>query len=408
MLNLKPDTLSTSAAGLKERVLGWLSTMHPEGEAVWVYRLHQTADPSVFASCFAVFLRHLFNDLQTLSDEERTVWLSWLQSFQEAESGLFKDLENEDRATDPLHDAEHLNRQLSTFCLSAIDALGGKPHHRLSFLDPWKDSDRLVQWLESLDWTNPWNCGNKVMFMGIFLAYDAHYNADISAQKALDVWFGWHNQYQNPATGFWGEGRKAEFIDGMGGAYHQYVIYNFQNRTINYADRIVDKTLFLQQPDGMYSAYGGGASCYELDAVDILIHLYRRHDYRRKEIEETLRRVLAGVLANQNLDGGFCWAHLPNWGMRDFWQLGTNILRYGSIYYWYLCWRSAIRIKTIRRPTILTGWARQARGWSDSSIFDTWFRCLTIAEIGQVLTDIPYTEINWQFLNAPGLGWFPQ
>jgi hypothetical protein len=407
-LDYKPDSFLNSGADLKERVLNWLSTLHPDEEAVWVYRLNQTADPSVFASCFAVFLRHLFDDLQTLSEGERAAWLSWLQGFQDPETGLFMDPENVNRATDPLHDTEHLNRQLSTFCLSAIDALGGKPHHRLRFLEPWKDSDRLTHWLESLDWYNPWNCGNKVMFMGIFFAYDAHYNGDATSLEALDIWFDWHDQNQSSKTGFWGNGRKAAYIDGMGGAYHQYVVYNYQERIIRYADRIVDKVLFLQQPDGMYSIYKGGASCYELDAVDILVHLYERHDYRRGEIEQALRRVLTGVLANQNPDGGFCWAQLPAWGIKDFWRLGTDIFRHKSIYYWYLCWRSAIRIQTVRQPEISTGWSRQGRRWSDSSIFDTWFRCLTIAEISQVLPDLPYAELEWQFLKVPGLGWFPK
>jgi hypothetical protein len=393
------------AARLRERVLAWLETMRVPGQ-VGAYRLNRGVAPTPFASCFAVFVRHLFGDLDTLSSAERAAWLASLQDLQDPATGLFVDSTNAARAPDPTHDAEHLNRQLTTFVLSAIDALGGQPRYPLRFLDDWKAPEVLRRWLSGLNWSNPWNSGNKAMFMGIFLLYDAEHTGDPRSRLAVEAWFDWHERHQNPKTGFWGVGPRADYIDGMGGAYHQFTLFHYANRPLRYPEQIIDRTLFLQQPDGMYSPHSGGATCYELDAADILIQLHRRHLYRTHDIQSALRRVLVGTLSNQNPDGGFCWGRPRPFGLAGYSRLAGSIFQHRSPVYWYLSWRSALAIQARPNPQLRTGWADQPRAWTESSIFDTWFRCLTIAEISHVLTDIPYAQMNWQYLSVPGLGWF--
>jgi hypothetical protein len=393
------------AARLRERVLGWLDTMRIPA-AAGVYRLNRGVPPSPFASCFAVFVRHLFDDLRSLSSAERVTWLEALQAYQDPSTGLFSDAAHAARSPDAAHNVEHLNRQLTTFCLSAVHVLGGQPLYPLHFLEQWKDPDKLCAWLDRLDWTNPWNSSNKAMFLGIFLLYERDFACDPRSRRAVDAWFAWHDRHQNPTTGFWGRGRRAEYIDGMGGAYHQFILYHYAKRPLRYAQQIVDRTLLLQQPDGLYSPHLGGATCNELDAVDILVHLHRRHDYRRPEIEVALRRILAGTLANQNPDGGFCWGHPRVFSPRNYWRLTADVFRHRSLYFWYLNWRAAAALH-LRWPVRLhTGWADQPRAWNESSIFDTWFRCLSLAEISQVLPDTPFAAMHWNFLSVPGLGWF--
>ena len=66
---------SKEALSLRQNVLGWLETMHLSEAPGCTYKLNAGADPSVFASCFAVFLRHLFADLDRLTENERSNWL---------------------------------------------------------------------------------------------------------------------------------------------------------------------------------------------------------------------------------------------------------------------------------------------------------------------------------------------
>src|SRR5687768_11798176 len=237
---------SPSAMQLRTRVLGWLNTMRA-GDLPGEYRLNTGVAPTVFASCFAVYLRHLFDDRPPTG--ERQAWLDRILAYQDPVTGLFVDPGNRERSPDATHDAQHLDWQLTTFCLSAVNALGGVPMYPLAFVDAWTP-DRTREYLSSLDWTNPWNSGNKAMFLGIALSCHVTSGSAV-AVSALEAWFDWHDAHRNPA-GFWGLGTSAQFIDGMGGAYHQFLIYRFWQRPIGPLERIVDRVLFLQQPDGLY------------------------------------------------------------------------------------------------------------------------------------------------------------
>jgi len=398
------ESVPSEVKRLKSRIWDWLNTMRASGPAR--FRLHRRSEATPFSSCFAVFVYDLFGELQQLDPEEVIAWRQWLQQFQDPATGLFIDRDNSGRSPDPMHDSQHLNDQLTTFCISAIHALGGKLAHPLRFLEPWFEPDRVSSYLESLNWFLPWNCGNKAMFLGIFLAYEAEIARNGQAHPALDAWFDWHDRHQNPDTGFWGKGWKVRYIDGLGGAFHQFVVYNFVGRPIRHADRIVDRVLMMQQPDGMYSPWPGGASCYELDAVDVLVHLYWRHDYRRDEIRKALRRLLTAVLANQNRDGGFCWGHRPATYWKEYVRASMEFFSHRSLLYWYLSCRGILVSQLGRHMVLRNGWAKEPRAVNESSLFDTWFRCLTIAEISHVLTDLPWAQYPWRFLTVPGLGWF--
>ena len=212
------------AMALKNQVLNWLQTMHNEDGPVWAYRLNAGSDITVYTSCFALFIRHLFNDFKILSVEQHNNWLTYLKEFQQEETGLLVDPEASERVTDHTHDKQHLTKQLTTFRLSAIDALEGSPDYHLIFLDEWKDEARLTYWLDNLDWENPWNSGNKVMFLAICLAYNHEHFGDDKSREALDVWFEWMDRHQNPETGFWGTSHDSKYFRGMGGFYHQFLI----------------------------------------------------------------------------------------------------------------------------------------------------------------------------------------
>jgi hypothetical protein len=391
---------SPSAMQLRTRVLGWLDTMRA-GDGPGEYRLNAGVAPTVFASCFAVYLRHLFDDRPPTG--ERQAWLDRILAYQDPVTGLFVDPGNRERSPDTTHDAQHLDWQLTTFCLSAVNALGGVPRYPLAFVDAWTP-DRTRAYLSSLDWTNPWNSGNKAMFLGIVLSCHATAGS-AGAVSALEAWFDWHDVHRN-AAGFWGLGTSAQFIDGMGGAYHQFLIYRFWQRPIGPLERIVDRVLFLQQPDGLYSPWPSGATCYELDAVDILVHAYRTADYRRPDIAAALRRLQPGVLSMQNADGGFCWGRRTPLTPLGWLRMGAAFAGHRSPFYLYYSLRAAAAIQVRRNPRLRTGWAESARLWNESSVFDSWFRCLTLAEIATVLPESPYAGARWQFLDVPGLGWF--
>ncbi len=397
-----------SASLLRQRVLSWLDSMHVKDGPIWQYKMNASSDATPFNSCFAIFIKHLFGEISSLSDSERQAWIDYLQSFQQKDSGFFCDPAAKERVTDPTHDETHLTHQLTTFCLSALDALGAEAQYPLSFLSEWKNPQAMNQWLDNLDWTRPWNSGNKVMFLAICMTYQWEHFHDEQARDAIDVWFDWMDAHQSSESGFWGTSKAAAYFQGMGGFYHQFVIYNYFGRPVNHAERVVDRMLFLKQRDGLFFPGVGGGTCDDIDGIEPMIYFYHRNNYRRVEIKKALSKALASILKDQNEDGGFAWAKRANFGLTTVLYNLTGIFRYRDPYMWYYCNRKAIgrKMRVRKNGKIVTGWNKLGRYYSESSLFDTWLRCTTIAEICSVLTDEPLAQIDWKSLTTPGVGWF--
>ena len=379
--------------------------MRVDGAEVWEYRMHAESDATVYNSCFAVYLLHLFNALD-LSDADRSGWIAYLQGLQDPTTGIFSDPSLVQRPA--VRDRAHADWQLTTLCLAALDILGGNPLHPFSFLEPWYDPEYLASWMAALDWRNPWHSGNKVMFVGVLLAFVNSRTASDKANRALQTWFDWLDGHQNPDTGFWGEGGNAPYYAGMGGAYHEYLVYNYVERAINHSDKIVDRVLLLQQADGLFVPPRGGGSCDDFDAVDILSHNYHGHDYRRADIRLSLERALQGLLRTQNDDGGFGWASPYELGSMDYWRATSDLFRLRDLRLWAWNLRRTLRDQraVAQAFPIQTVWNTEPRLRSTSSVFDTWLRCAAIAEVSTVLTESPYAQMDWQFMDAPGVGWF--
>ena len=54
-------------------------------------------------------------------------------------------------------------------------------------------------------------------------------------------------------------------------------------------------------------------------------------------------------------------------------------------YLWYYRARKSAGVFSRGKQVINTGWTQTGRRWTDSNLWDTWFRCLALAEIEAVL-----------------------
>ena len=400
--------MKTDFTQFKANVLSFVDSMHCENEPLTHYKLFARAEHTPFASAFAIFIRYMMGDLEKMKSSDRNEWIKYFQNLQDKESGLFCDSNANIRAVDKNHDKVHLDRQLTTFCISALECLKSSALYPLTFLDEFKDKNYLNNYLNNLNWTNSWNSGNKVMFIGISAIYNYEQFQDADSKLLLDNWFNWMDLNQNPSTGFWGTVKATHYFNGMGGFYHQFVVYNYMNKKVNYWKKIVDAHLFLQLKDGGYNPEMGGASCDDIDGNDPLVHFYHQHDYRRDEIKLSLKRSLDNILSNQNKDYGFCWSKHYWYDIRSYFGLAFDSLTKRDYYYSYLCARGILRgqKKDFIKQGVITGWSTNQRLERESSLFDTWFRCTSIAEISSVLTNEPISNVKMQFMTAPGLCWF--
>ena len=273
----------------------------------------------------------------------------------------------EGELTSSTHDWDHITMHLTAHVLPALDLLGTKPKRPLFFSHKFLHLSTLQKWLDRRDWINAWLEGNNLLFILQFLVHLRDKENLLDAQKSLDVIFDWLNKNVDPKTGLWGTNGYCSTFVAMCGGYHQLLAYYHENKPIQYSERLIDSTLSLQHLDGGFSPNGGGGACEDADAVDILVNLYKRIDYKRPQIRSALRKTLQSVLEKHMPDGGFVY--------------------------------------NLNRPFMHMGIKRTASIPSQSNMFATWFRTHTIALISEILIDEPIIRFEWKFNTVLSMGW---
>jgi len=397
---------SVRLAELTADTLAWLKSMRVSDDGYGRYRMSQSCEPTALSSCFAALARELMGDLQTLENRERSEWIEFLQRHQDPTTGMFweSQLSAADLST---HSPEHIGRQITYFCLHALDALGARPDHRLRVVEDYSLPGRMAEWLSARDWSRPWFEGNEVMFLLTFMLHEnKHYGSDLvlaSVCEALD----WLDEHQDPTTGYWGTEAGASLFDAMAGAFHIYLFYYYVGRPVQFLEAIIDSTLSLQKQDGLFSAFGGGGSCEDLDAIDILVNMRKLTTYRRADIDAGLRRAWGALLGCQNADGGFRWVSRRDYGPRYWLDLVNPMSRLPNSRYRM----TRIGMRNLIRPRVETmaysGWKLMEYSVSESDVWSSWFRMVALAEIslsGADGVENPCPQ-SWVFRQLPGLGW---
>ena len=397
---------------LRNQVLNWLESLRIKDAKYGTYKMSKSTDATLFSSCFAVFVRELYDDLRNITQPQRQEWIDLINNSQDEKTGSFteKRLKNQGLFSTELgkdHDAGYVTWQLTTFCISALKALGGKIRYSFKFSNEWKNPDKIKSWLRNLDWKNDtWTAGNIAMFLGICLITDYEKNDNKRAKEALDAFFSWHDDFQDPKTGFWGTNHGAPIQIGLFGAMHQYLLYYHMDKSLKHMEKIIDYTLLFQERDGHFFPGSGGGGCEDYDAIDTLVNMYKRTDYRRNDIKQALQKALIATINTQGNDGGFLWARRKKFGVVDWFRQGFSFTRHWNFRYWKWSCRKAVGVQLRRnQPRLSMGWTDTGIPVDESDIFATWFRSLNLAEISEVIPDNPYAKIDWRFLEAPGLGW---
>jgi hypothetical protein len=367
-----------------------------------------STDDTIFTSCFAAFIYNLFGETDRLEEKYRREWLDFILSYQEEKTGFFIDKEVLHRNLDDGHDMRYVTWQLTTFCLSAVHALGGELRHPLRFVEAegYRRPETIQKVLESFNWRFPWRSGNLAMFLGIFLIWDAEARGVGLDNPAVRAFFDWHDAFQNPKTGFWGEGRLSEYHNGLFGAYHQYLLYFYTGRELHYKERIIDRILSFQNVDGMFAPQMGGGGCEDIDAIDTLVHLFLRTGYREKNVKECLAKANQAIRKMEAHEGGFIWGIRKRYGPKMFARNVFSLWGQPDLHQWLFVNRRFIREQlNPLKPWHPQGWVSRAIPIDESDLFSTWFRLLALAYCSKVV-ETPLSGVKWNFLESPGLGWF--
>jgi len=319
--------------------------------------------PILYASLYAVLTRHLYNDLD-LTKKQRKEWIEYIQSFQD-DDGLFKDpaVENEIAANSDWWGWRHL----TLHAVMGLTALGAVAKKKFKFVEPFKDKDFTIKWLESRDWiVDPAETSNQVQNYFAILQYARDFQGEDWADKTLEIAYEWLNEKQDEKTGLWGMSfdSPTELSNGVQTGYHIWLLYFYDKKPIQYTERIIDSILKTQNKFGGFGVPLNSSACEDIDSIDPLVRLSQITDYRKEDIKQALQRAIPWVLANMNEDGGFVFR------------------RYEPFIY---------------------GHSLMSSGRNESAMFPTWFRTLSLAYLGKCFPDSPIGKFNWQFISCPGL-----
>jgi hypothetical protein len=368
--------MNGTSAQLRASVLDFIQPHALATAAVGRYRYAAGCTaPTLYSSTYAAMARHLLGDFQGLPAGERAEWIAYLQGHQD-DDGLFRDPVIFDQGWfkgDPLWCGRpHLTCHVIA-ALACLDAVAAKP---IAWLDPWRDPDALVRWLEARDWGKQvaWT-GNEIMNVGVLLQYARDFQNDARAGEAVAVLLEWlATHHVNPATGVWGDLEVAEPIwrsHAVQAAYHWWPLFFYDGVRPPHLERAIDIVLATQNPLGGFG-WGGhnpadpfmSSACEDIDSIDPLCRMMQLTDYRRSDIEAALVKAADWVLTNQMPDGGFVFIRNAPFG-------------YGH---------------------------SELRGERNSgALFPTWFRLLSLALIDKAVPNHSLGQVPWRFLRCPGM-----
>ena len=402
------------------RGAGWLRSMR--GDTPGSYRFSDETPPSMMGAVCAALSAEVLD--RGLLHENRRAWIDYICTFQR-DDGWFEDPLLRHQPGSP-HSPEYLRSHQTFLATMALDALGGLPLRPLCFIENWRDDDAVYEFIDALPWSDPWAASNWVEHIGYFLLSDAGLrpaDTPIGPQRRPSGFRGlmaWLTDHIDPNTGFWGdppfeEPHRSHYL--MAGAFHHYVFFYATGTAIPAQEHIIDTTLGLQQPHGLFRpGRPGGGPCDDLDAIDILANMSRLTEHRRGDIHDALERASLAILGAQRSDGAFVWAYDPSvW--RGF---GTRVLPIAHI------------AGTILNPLSRRGprerWWRVREQWRDrlgthmayagesrlrfrtaaGDMYSHWFRPLALAIAAQTLP-VERRPVSWDFGFRDQItqGWWP-
>lgn len=384
----------------RDSIIEWVASLKVRKGQHVSYRHSYGSDATPFSLCFAVMVLALLDGIKELTARERDELADSIRAVQCGETGLFR-IDGLPTAAHG-HDETYVQWQLTTFCLSALRALGVCPKHRVHVLTEWRDPDRLSQWMNELDWHDPWCVGNLVMFLCIMHICDAEQYGAPEGIECVQHILDWHDQRQRPKSGFWGEGSKSDYLEGFGGAFHQFLIYFYLGRPILRSEKVVGRVLKLQQRDGLFTPRMGGDGCADYDAIDVLAKMAQRQARRSDEISQSLLRAYRALERLRHPCGGFVWTAPESIKWHDWIRHACMV---GNLDNWVYVNRNLLSAWLRRgQPRMPQGWTGSGIPAGEADLFATFTRVVSIALIAQVC-DIPERLLNLRFLQAPGLGW---
>lgn len=345
----------------KVKTLKFVNSMKCKGEFDYKYA-STTRKPNIYGSTYVCLLLSLYGELDKLSKEVKTNWVNYFDSFQD-EDGYFYD----ESIRNEIYDNTDWwgKRHLIPHIIMAYTALGAKPKFEFVWLKEFYNTDKIDELLSCVRWDSAimddTDIDNKIMNIGVCLQYQRDFWHDENAANAISYLENKLVEKINPTTGFWGNydtNNPKELARMIQFSYHLQRILFFDNYEFANSEKMIDLILESQNKYGGFAAHLNSSACADIDAIDPLVYLSSKTNYRKGDINIALRKALIFILANQNADGGFVF-------MRD-------------VAFWY-------------------GAKEMSSQVNESAMFPTWFRTHCLAYMCRF-----FKIGNYKMVRCPG------
>jgi hypothetical protein len=250
--------------------------------------LHQR--PDLYSSLDMALARHIMGeDFQSgLTGSQREEWIAHINSFASNDFGKATDGSYFDSNG---HSSLHANGMV----IGALSVLGGKQKFPVKLYNDFNTEDKIVPWLESLNWREQWQAAHK--FWGGMICYSF---SSRCTPAWLDKVFTWLDANLDEQTGWWKKGvPHMDRHQPLGGSVHILPLYEHNNRKFPYPEKVIDSVLKLQLPNGRWLETKDDNIMHYLE-LDALYALYLMKKmapgYRTKDIAATVNTYSSAVL----------------------------------------------------------------------------------------------------------------
>lgn len=281
----------------EDRYDGWEDSFRI-GEGPGNFSFLRGGRPCVYGSTDMVFSRAAMGHLE-LEPSERRLWAERINSFQVPRSGWY-------RKSYTAHFREHT----AAYAVAALKLLGETPRYPVRACARVSASRAAMErWLATVPWSIIWPASHIVSGLPAIL-----HMTGTGRPEFFDELFDWLDARVEPTTGYWSRGLAQRIgllpkrsKEEMGGAFHFYYLYEARGRSWPRLEEVVDATLALQKPSGLWD--GEFPYCIDLDGVySILRSSENASRYRADEVHASCVRFLIaaeGILNSQEDLFGF-------------------------------------------------------------------------------------------------------
>lgn len=298
---------------------------------------HQGKNIELGFSCFAIKSLYIIDEWKNITDNQQKSWLSFINKFQNNENKNFSEasfidtnyLENITQFSLPKETKRYIKKllygninvkskkeELQEFiraetkqAISTLYQVGSK--NDKTYHDKVFSEQNITEYLNSLNWSKPWNAGAQFSALCVFLESQEKQNNLYFEMKKELVDFS--NSIVDSETGCYFKNNIPEKNELINGAMKVLTGLDWLGEPVHKPDNLIE-TCLLIKPEG-----------YGCDIVDIVYVLYRCSkytDYKKIEIDLFFQTVEELIFNHYFLEeGGFSYYV----GKSQLYYYGLNI-----------------------------------------------------------------------------------